>query len=841
MKKKRAFLIDGSSFCYRAYYALPPLSNSKGMPTGAIYGFMSMLNKIIKEERPDYLAISFDLGFPTFRHKAYEEYKIERKPMPDDLKLQMDKLREVINAYRIPVYEHKGFEADDVLATLSSQLKKKGIEVYIVTHDKDMFQLVTDDIKVYAPNKEVTVYDAGKVKEKLGVSPERVLDLMALTGDDIDNIPGVKGIGEKTASMLLEEFGSVEGVLNNSDKIKKPRVKELIESSKKEIELSLKLARLAVDVPLKAGLDEMELKEPDKRALFELFRELEFKTLLKDVAPAEQEQNGRDLAEPALRFNGIVFEFLRGGGSLPERGLSILHEGKADFIDEDKLKSLKAVFEDEKVEKLTYDIKRAKVLLFKESGIEIKGPQFDVMLASYVLNPQRTSHLLEDITVEYLDRTVPENRGEPSRLRAIVELEKLFRRELPKKKAEKLFYDIEMPLTDVLASMEVKGVYIDEAYLTQLSKELDEKLKRLTKEIFEISGCEFNINSPKQLSEVLFERLKLKPVKRTKTGYSTDSGVLEELSHVHALPKVLLEFRALAKLKSTYVDALPSLIDPKDKRLHTSFNQAVTQTGRLSSSDPNLQNIPIKTDEGKKIRRAFSAQGSSLLLLIADYSQIELRILAHLSGDGNLVKAFKDKEDVHSYTASLIFKVKRENVTPQMRAMAKTVNFGIIYGMSGYGLSRELGIGVGEAEIFIDSYFNRYPDVKGYLNSQIEKARKEGHVSTLFDRRRYIPEINSPNQTVRQFAERTAINAPIQGTASDIIKLAMINVHKAIKEKGLAADMILQVHDELIFEFDAKVEKPLRDLVKGEMEGVAVLQVPLVVDIAVGKNWLEAA
>lgn len=882
MSKRRLFLIDGNSFCYRAYYAIRSLSNSKGQPTNAIYGFITMLNKIVKENKPEMLAVAFDLKGPTFRHKKFEEYKIHRKPMPDDLSSQIPYIKKVVGGYNIPIYEVEGYEADDVLATLAKKAEERDIETYIVTGDKDALQLVDSHIKVYSTHKDGFIYDTHKVKEVFGVGPEKITDIMSLMGDATDNIPGVKGIGEKTAIELIKEFGSLENILKDIDKVKGEARKNAIKENEKLAVLSKELAVLDTDVPIKIDFKELELKEPDQPRLLELFKELEFKSLLKDVTPKEALKSHYALIEDEKSLDKLIaglksskefafdFETTSEDPMLAKLvGVSFSWEvGKAHYIPMNKdfepgpaLEKLKPLFEDAELKKIGQNIKYEYIVL-ANYGIRLKGIIFDTMVASYLLNPSKLNHNLEDISIEYLNHklTTPieellgkgkhaitmdkvdvrrvcdyccEDSDVTLRLKIILE------KEITKKDLGSLFYDVEIPLIEVLAAMEMAGVSIDKGYLKDLSGEMDKKLNKLTKKIYDLAGEEFNINSPKQLSVVLFEKMKLPVIKRTKTGISTDEEVLTRLASHHAVVKSLLEYRQLAKLKSTYVDSLPALINPDTGKVHTSFNQTVTATGRLSSSGPNLQNIPIKTDEGKKIRKAFITSCKENILISADYSQIELRILAHLSGDKQLIKAFKEGLDIHAFTASLVFGVEEKDVTTEMRNMAKTVNFGIIYGMSPYGLSQSLGIEVDKAKEFIDAYFERYPDVKGYLEGLIEEAREKGYVTTILGRRRYIPEIKSQDMRLKAFAERTAINTPIQGSAADIIKVAMIAIHEQSAKKGLGAKMILQVHDELVFDVPKKESKEVRAIIRDGMENVIKLKVPVEAHIEEGKNWLD--
>lgn len=884
MSKKRLFLIDGNSFCYRAFYAIRSLANSKGQPTNAVYGFVTMLNKIIKDNAPDMIAVAFDMKGPTFRHEKFDDYKAHRKPMPDELVGQMPYIKKVVSAYNIPIYELSGYEADDILATIAKRAEKDDIETYIATGDKDALQLVNDHIRVYNTNKDGMIYDAAKVREAFGVSPERMTDIMALMGDSSDNIPGVKGIGEKTAIELITEFGSLDELLKNIDSVKGEAKKKTLKDNAQTAILSKELAVVDANVPIEIDFKALELKEADNAKLLELFKELEFKAFVKGLTPKDALDSTYELIDDAKKLKRLVkelssldefafdFETTSEDPMLAELvGVSFSWKiGHASYVPVNKyferdavLGELKAVFEDASVKKIGQNIKYEYIVL-ANYGIMLSGEMFDTMVASYLLNPSKPNHNLEEIAIEYLNHklTTPIEdligKGKKAITMDLVEvnkvcayccedsdvtlrLEKILAKELSAKSLDELFYKVEMPLIPVLASMEMTGVSIDTDYLSELSGEMEKKLSRLTAGIYETAGEEFNINSPKQLSVILFDKLKLPVIRKTKTGNSTDEEVLTKLAQKHKLPKALLEFRELSKLKSTYVDSLPNLINPKTGRIHTSFNQTVTATGRLSSSGPNLQNIPIRTEEGRRIRRAFIASDIKKVLLSADYSQIELRILAHMSGDKQLLKAFREGRDIHSFTASLVFNISEKDVTGEMRGMAKTVNFGIIYGMSPYGLSQSLNIDVNKAKDFIDAYFERYPSVKKYMDSLIAEAKDKGYVTTILGRRRYIPDINSTDQRIRQFAERTAINAPVQGSAADLIKIAMININDKLASQALNTRMTLQVHDELVFDVPEEELKESHRIVKEGMEKVIDLSVPLEAHIEVGKNWLDQA
>jgi len=845
------FLIDANSFCYRAYYAIRNLSTSYGQPTNAIYGFTNMLKKILQKENPEYLGICFDVGRKTFRQEKFTEYKIHRPPMPDDLKSQISFIKEIICAYNIPIFEMEGFEADDVIATLARKLAKKKFDIFIVSQDKDILQLVDENIRVYNPNKDgALIYDEKNVKERFQLGPKSIADLIGLMGDATDNIPGVKGIGEMTAVKLLSEFDNLDNLFNNLDKVKSDKLKELLLERKNEAIMSKELAKLDKDVPLDLDIDKLKLGEPDYEKLFELFKKFEFNSFLKELPERETKKESAKLVSltDKDKINNLVKDFAKENSEL---AFSIVINGsalKAVFsgtkkvvylIESENLKLLAPILQNKALKKIVYDFKTTLIML-QDRGLALDNNIFDIMLAAYLIDPSKTSYGLEDLSWEYL-KTPPAklDDGLSVNVRLFCELMPILEKILKERSQLDLFYNVEIPLARILSIMQTNGVKIDTGVLEKISKHINSRLDKLIEEIYEDAGEEFNINSPKQLAVILFENLKLPPVKKTKTGFSTDEEVLRKLTSKHRIAKNILEYRQLTKLKTGYVDSLPELVDPSTGRIHTSFNQTITETGRLSSSSPNFQNIPIKTDIGRQIRKAFIPGKDDYLLMSADYSQIELRILAHLSKDKSLIDAFKDDKDIHKLTASLIFDIKQQDVTDQMRDTAKRINFGIIYGMSSFGLAKDLGISQEEAQAFIDAYFLRYPKIKDYMQEQIKLAKKEGFVKTLLDRRRYLPQINNQNITIRQLAERQAINTPVQGSAADLIKLAMIDVQKEIENKKLESKILMQVHDELVFEFPKKEKESLRNLVKHVMEHALDLSVPIKVDIKVGKNWLE--
>lgn len=886
------FLIDGSAFLYRAYYAIRNLTNSKGEATNAIYGFVTMLKKLVAEHNPAYAVVCFDRKEKTFRHDHYKEYKAHRKPMPEDLIPQIEPIKEFCKLAGYTLFEMAGYEADDILGTLAKKGEAKGLDVYIVTSDKDMMQLVNDKIKMIPVHKEGVVIDREGVKEKFdGLGPEKVVDILAIMGDASDNIPGVHGIGEKGALKLIKQFGSVEAILKDPDKISSKAQREQVKEHLKDLEMSRFLATIKLDVPVPIDWEDMRIREADNEKLLAFYQRYEFRGLSKAAAPAGEQNSEKrnyvcvstqkDLQALAAKLKKAgAFSFdTETTSEDPMRaklvGLSFScepyeafyvpvsskdHKGTGLPI-EDALKELGPLLKDEKLEKYGQNAKYDAIVL-KRAGITVKGITFDTMIASHLVNPAKRNHNLDDISLEHLGVSKVETQsllgaGKNQITMDMVDVEKvsnyacedadcvfrlvsILRERLKKDSVEKLLQDVEMPLSEVLMKMEMNGVCLDLKMLKKFSDEAEKELQQLTKEIYEEAGQEFNINSPKQLAEILFVKLNLPPVSKTKTGFSTDVSVLEKLALTHELPKKLLEYRERSKLKSTYLDALPEMINPETGLIHTSYHQTVTATGRLSSTDPNLQNIPVKTEMGRRIRKAFvPREGKGRKIFSADYSQIELRILAHLTGDKNLTEAFAEDRDIHKFTATLLYGVKENDVTREMRNVAKTINFSVIYGKTPFGLSQELGISVSEADAFIKNYFARYQMVKDYLEGQKEKARKDGYLTTILGRRSYFPEINAKNAQIRQFAERSAINAPIQGSAADLIKLAMLNIQARVEKEKLKSLMIMQVHDELVFDMTAEESETLPKLVRTEMEGAYKMRVPLKVDVYTGDSWYK--
>ncbi|MFA6456551.1 MAG: DNA polymerase I [Bacteroidota bacterium] len=927
-RKETLFLIDSMGIAYRSYFAFiqNPLINSKGENTSAIYGFVNYLNKILDEQKPDYIAAVFDTDKPTFRHIAYKEYKATRNKMPDDLAASLGYLKDVVKAFNVPVLELDGFEADDIMGTLAKRAEKEKIDTFLVTSDKDFMQLVSNRVKIYRPGKfgndDEIVGEEG-VMEKFGVPPEQVIDMLGLIGDSSDNVPGVPGVGPKTALPLIQKYKTIEKILANVDAIPQKGLQEKLRNNKELALLSKKLVTIDINVPIKADLHHLKAQGKDVPALIRLYEQLEFKTFAKRLKeqgvvtaltetkidtkdePTAELQNIKTskheyriikkdaeylklLAElkkakafvfdtettstDALRAElvGIAFSIV------PQEAFYLpvidnpLEEQKSDLFSEKTkpsrigfpieriVKDFKPIFENEKIKKYGQNVKYDSLVLFTK-GIHVAGVAFDTMIAAYVLRSDR-QHSLDSLAVEHLNyhmvsfdeltnegkkdiRDIPvEEVGNYSAEDADITLQlvDILHDKISSGGLKPLCNEIEFPLVEVLTQMEINGVKIDVPFLSKFSGEIGSTLDDIIKQIYSLADEQFNINSTQQLAKILFEKLKLRSIKKTKTGFSTDVAVLEALRKEHPIVEQLLEYRQLQKLKSTYVDALPKLINPHTGKVHTSFNQTVAATGRLSSSDPGLQNIPIRTELGRKMRKAFIPSDKQSLILSADYSQIELRIMAHISGDQGLLEAFHNHEDIHASTAAKVFGISQKDVTREMRRKAKEVNFGIMYGIGPFGLASRLDISQSEAKEIIQKYFERFPKVNQYISSTIASAHANGFVETIKGRRRYLTDINNKNQNIRANAERQAINMPIQGTAADMIKLAMINIHRELKAKGLRSKMILQVHDELVFDIVKDEEPTIRELVEKEMREAMQLNVPIEVEIGVGKDWLEA-
>ncbi len=885
---QRLFLIDGSSYIYRAYYAIRHLSNSQGMATNAIYGFTNMLLKVMRDLKPDQLAVIFDSKGPTFRKDIYPEYKANRAAMPEDLVPQIPYIKRVVEAFGLPGIEMPGFEADDIIATLAKKFAAQGMDITVVTGDKDLMQIVNDRIHLLDTMKD-KVYGPAEVAERFGAA-DKVIEVQALSGDSSDNIPGVPGIGEKTAKMLIDEYGDIETLLASLDQLKGKR-RENLEKFADLARLSKKLVTLVDNLDLEVDDHAFALTEPDREALTKLFRECEFYKLLQEFAVDTKDRaegagyravlTESGLAELVAALEGSErFAFDTETTSLDAMraelvGLSFaVTAGEAWYVPVghhylgmpeqlpldrvlDTVRPLLASPRHLKIgQNLKYDI-----LVLARAGVEVGGPIYDTMLASYLANPAARSHGMDNLAAELLNyQTISYSEVAGSGKKQIgfeeVEVEKattyaaedaditlrLYEKlvlMVTEQQQDKLLNDVEIPLLQILVGMERAGIRIDPEFLGGLSADMEKKLTVLEADIHQLAGGPFNIGSPKQLGEVLFENLGLPKGKKTKTGWSTDVEVLNNLAEEHEIAAKILDYRSLMKLKGTYTDALPKLIHPETGRIHTSFNQAVTATGRLSSSDPNLQNIPIRTEEGRRIREGF-VPSDGCVLLSADYSQVELRILAHMADEPALKEAFARGEDIHRSTASEVLGLFPEMVTDEQRRAAKAINFGVVYGISAFGLAKQLGINRREAQQFIDTYFERYPGIRTFMDACIAEAREKMYVTTLLGRRCAIPEINSKNGAVRGYAERNAINYPVQGSAADIIKLAMVRIAARLAEQGLKARMLLQVHDELVFDVPhAELEK-VSALVKSEMQGAVDLSVPLLVEVGSGSNWREA-
>jgi DNA polymerase-1 len=854
----RFFLIDGHSHLYRAYHALGYLSTSRGVPSHAVFGMSSMLWKLLREEEPGYVALAWDAPGPTFRHQAFEAYKMSRPGMPADLVQQLPLVRGVIEAFRIPLLEIPGYEADDILGTVAAAVRDHPVELVLVTADKDALQLVSPQVSVLTIHKgEKTWYDETAVARKWGVPPRLIPDLLALTGDAIDDIPGVPGIGEVTAIKLLSQFGSLERLYESLTLVSSAKLRETLTAHRKQALLSRELATISRRVPLPFQLERFRWEEPDWEALRRLWTELEFSSLLRQLPrPA-----ARVIAEPVAILSSpeAVDDYLRPLAADAPLALEWVREGRAP---EPVLRGVGCYHPEVGPAFFPISDRPPEIGSHRLVGHDVKFPiQWrlrhgfplpqvdDSALVAYLLNPERTSYRLEEICLENFGEgpvVAPSPAASPEELAAQTGerarwVWRYWFHAAPLLEAHglrALYEEIERPLVPVLAGMELDGIRVDPERLEGFAKELERELDNLTREIHALAGEAFNVNSPKQLAQVLFEKLKLPPVKRTKTGYSTDADVLEQLALGHPLPAKIIEHRTLAKLKSTYADVLPTLIHPATGRIHTSFNQLVTATGRLSSAEPNLQNIPIRSELGRRIREAFiPADGCAFLA--ADYSQIELRILAHCSGEEALLEAFGRGEDIHTRTAAEVFRVDPGGVTPEMRRVAKGINFGVIYGISAFGLSQAAGVDQKAAQKYLDDYFARHPRVKAYIEATLAEGREKGYVTTLLGRRRYLPELKSANPNARGMAERMAMNAPIQGSAADLIKIAMVRMAGVLRERGLRSKMLLQVHDELLFESPEDELGSLEALAREVMEGAMTLSLPLRADIKTGRNWSE--
>ena len=921
---KNLFLLDAYALIYRGYYAFikNPRINSKGTDTSAILGFMNSLFEIIRTQNPDYLAVAFDKGGSVTRSEMFEEYKSNRDKTPEPILVAIPYIKEILEGMKIPILEKEGFEADDIIGTVAKDAEENNFKVYMVTPDKDFAQLVSDNIFLCKPARmgnSMEIWGVDEVKDKFEVeSPDQVIDYLGMMGDSVDNIPGLPGVGDKTAKKFIKQYGSLENLLQNAHEVT-GKLGEKITENKELGVLSKKLAKIILDVPIDYNLDEFKLSDPDKEIVLKVFDELEFRRIKETFfkifgtisSPIEEKgaevvqgdlfsetynlESNKDslndsksiyqriesfeelkllvekmMKQEIVAFDteteglnaletdivGISFSWQKGiGYYLPIKNNKSAHEKSFEI--------LRPFFESTEIIKVGHNIKFDIQVLHKYN-VKVSSPIYDTMVAHYLINPDMR-HNLDTLSESYLNYSpisieslIGKKGKNQISMRDVsidkitdyasedaditLQLKSIFDKEIEVNNLSKIFYDIEIPMINVLSEMETEGIKIDTSYLEKLDKEFEEDLEKLKKEIFKKSGEEFNLNSPKQLGEILFDKLKLvsKP-KKTKTGqYSTSEEVLSSLANDHKIIEDILEWRSLDKLQNTYVKSLPNEVSSLTNRVHSSFNQTVTTTGRLSSNNPNLQNIPIRTANGQKIRRAFIPRGSDYILMAADYSQIELRVIASMSNEENMIDAFVNNQDIHTMTASKIYNVDPENVTREQRGNAKTVNFGIIYGVSAFGLSQQTDLNRSESKVMIDNYFLNYPGLKKYMSDQIDFARNNGYVETIMGRRRYLQNINSQNNMLRSSSERNAINAPIQGSAADIIKIAMININSELKKQSLKSKMLLQVHDELVFDVHKSEKDQIKDIVKTIMESAVKLKVPLKIDLEFGKNWLEA-
>lgn len=877
----RILIIDGNSLINRAYFAVQGLTNKEGTPTNALFGFLQMFQKLLNEYDPTHITVAFDMKSPTFRHLSYAAYKGTRKGMPDELRVQMPIIKELLDYMGIHRLELKGFEADDLIGTVARIGDAAGAEVYVATGDRDALQLATERTRIiYHGTKGNRLYDSAAVQEEYGISPEQVPDHKGLTGDVSDNIPGVPGIGKVTASKLLQKFQTLEAILERTDEVTPPRIKELIESHRENAAMSKRLATIETHVPIHLELDEIKPAEPDNVSLLSFYRKYGLTSLLAKLqteeAPAHEAvslvlstvEEVTAWCERSRSASHVILQVLGEEGNVRRNRchylLGLLPGEETVIIPEALLLQakapLKALLEDPATKIMGHNVKKA-ILILRNYDILLEYPAFDTMLASYLLEPQRKNQDPDILMVEYLEKplkdyavlkkiephedllgeAVPDAVKEigPALMEGLSELIPILQEALLKGGLLPLFDEIEMPLVTVLADMEYEGFAVDPQALRVIGEELDVKIAALTESIYADAGEAFNINSPKQLGVILFEKLRLATGKKTKTGYSTGQDVLDKLRYEHPIVEKVLEFRIYSKLKSTYVDGLYAVINPDTGRIHSSLNQTIAITGRLSSTEPNLQNIPMRIEEGRRIRKVFIPRDGDHILVDADYSQIELRVLAHMSQDPGMIQAFADNLDIHTATAAKIFNLPLDKVTSVERGRAKVVNFGIVYGMSDYGLAENLGIPRKTAQEYIDQYFTQYAGVKKFMDGAIAQCRETGFVQTLFNRRRFIPEINAVNFNLRSIGERTAMNTPIQGTAADIIKLAMVRVYRELKEQKLESRLILQVHDELIIDAPASEQEQVIKLLREAMEEAGGLSVPLLVELKCGKTWYD--
>lgn len=904
---KKMIIIDGNSLLNRAYYALPPLKTKDGRYTNAIYGFLTMTFRMLEEYDPSYFAVAFDLKKPTFRHKEYKEYKAGRKKMPPELREQIEPLKEILDALNIYRIEIEGFEADDIIGTVVTQGEEADLEPIVVTGDKDALQLASDKTRIIFTKRGISnieVYDEKKVEEETGVTPEAFIDLKGLMGDSSDNIPGIPGVGEKTARKLLEQFGSVENLIANTDQISGDKLREKVEKNQDKAILSKRLATIVRMMPVDIDFSELKRKKIDREKAVKAFKDLEFHSLMKKIRKEEDAsdenlltkelkekssakskasanvkeykvQNDEDLEALKESLKDVeelgIFsltvekeltedEIFALSLLINEKGLYVISLKDSPREQKEKFWNwFKELVEDKKVSLVGHNLKK-EILHLKNHSIDPGKISFDTMIGEYLINPNKSGYDLEDLVLEYVGDSIRGKEGYLGKGKKQIDFAELDQKDfhqyladhvkyvfLLKEQMEKILSDydleelnrsVEIPLIEVLAGMEYCGISVNKDLLLELQKKYEEKIDKVTKTIYNLAGESFNINSPKQLGNILFDKLDLPPIKKTKTGYSTNVEVLEKLKDKHEIIEEILEYRQITKLKNTYIDGLLKIINPATGKIHSHFMQTVASTGRISSTDPNLQNIPIRLEMGRQLRKVFIAEEGSTFVS-ADYSQIELRVLAHMSEDENLMNSFHRDEDIHTRTAAEIFDVEFNEVTSEMRSNAKAVNFGIVYGISDYGLSENLGISRKKAQDYIDNYFRKYPKVKSYMDNTVAFAKEKGYVTTLLNRRRYLPDIHARNFNVRSFAERTAMNTPIQGSAADIIKIAMIQVYQQLKEQQLKARLLLQVHDELIVEAPMDEVDKVRKIIRDSMEDAMDLKVPLKIDMAQGKSWYD--
>ena len=898
-------LVDGNSIANRAFYGImgsKMLMTKDGKYTNAVYGFLAILFKILEEVKPQYIAVAFDLKAPTARHKMYEGYKANRKGMPEELAQQMPIIKEVLKAMNIDIIEKEGYEADDVLGTLSRYGEKQGLEVHILSGDRDTFQLATDNTMIHIPRTkagktETEIYNREKILEVYGIEPKQLIEVKGLQGDTSDNIPGVPGIGEKTALSLIQKYGTIKNLydlLEKGEAEVKGKQKEKLEQNKELAEMSRFLGTINLEVPIEDTLENLKLEDWNNEEVLKIFKELNFKRYIErfkldqtnnENGETESKQNieelfnivtipTKEIIEIIKKQNKIIFNIITQKDNQEDKiikekieAISIYNKEKNEvytinFENEKDIQEFKEILEDEKIKKISNHLSQIYILL-KQQEINLKGIEYDAKIAGYILNPTDNKLKLNDLIEQYLEIDINKFIGEEKEEQitlfentkekdtkdkklkeysfyayAISKLEEITTKKLEEIGAIELFKNIDIPTITVLSEMQWNGMYANEKELNSFGEELKQKIEERIKNIHKLAGEDFNVNSTKQLGEILFEKLKLPVVKKTKSGYSTDVDVLEKLRGEHPIIEEILEYRQLAKLNSTYIEGLRPYINPKTKRIHSFFHQTITATGRISSTEPNLQNIPTRFELGKRIRKIFEpAEGK--VYVDADYSQIELRVLAHMSEDEHMIQAFENNEDIHKQAASKVFKVPIDEVTKEQRSNAKAVNFGIVYGISDFGLGEQLGISRKVAKTYIDEYLEQYSGIKKYMENTIEQAKKDGYVETLFHRRRYIPELKSKNYMVRQFGNRAAMNTPIQGTAADIMKIAMIKVYKALKENNLKAKIVLQVHDEMMIESPEDEIEKVKEILTNSMQSAANLKVPLIAEVSIAKNWYD--